>query len=245
MHKEKHDRRAICVHGAGGGGWEWTIWQRVFAAHGWKVQAPDLQPAPAGIAATQLDDYTAQVAAWTASQSTIPAVLIGASLGGLLALQIASRVPVAALVLVNPLPPAPLQMSIEKSAYPRIVAWGKARSLAGTRRAMPDADDAACVYAFRRWSDESGSVLNAALRGVDVTLPTCPILLLASELDDDVPLATSIALASWLNADLICLPQASHVGPLLGIAAADCAERVLQWLHEAKYNPARAVRKSL
>jgi pimeloyl-ACP methyl ester carboxylesterase len=209
------------------------------------VQAPDLQPAPGGIIATQLDDYTAQVAAWTASQSTIPAVLIGASLGGLLALQIASRAPVAALVLVNPLPPAPLQMSIKKSAYPPIVAWGTTRSLAGTRWAMPDADDAACLHAFRRWSDESGSVLNEALRGVDVTPPTCPILLLASELDEDVPLATLIVLASWLNADLICLAQASHVGPLLGIAAADCAERVLRWLHEAECNPSRAARKSL
>ncbi len=244
MHNEKHDRLALCVHGAGGGGWEWAIWQRVFAAHGWTVQASDLQPAPGGIGATQLDDYTAQVTAWAASQST-PAVLIGASLGGLLALQIASCVPVAALVLVNPLPPTPLQMSIKKSAYPPIIAWGKTRSLAGTRRAMPDADDAACLHAFRRWSDESGSVLNEALRGVTIIPPTCPILLLASELDEDVPLATSIALASWLSADLICLPQASHVGPLLGIAAADCAERVLRWLYEAEINPSRVGRKNL
>lgn len=244
MHNERHGHRAICVHGAGGGSWEWGIWQRVFAAHGWTLLAPDLQPAPGGIGVTQLDDYTAQVAAWTASHS-IPVVLIGASLGGLLALQIASRMPTAALVLVNPLPPSPLQMPIEKSAYPTIVAWGKMRSLGGTRRAMPDADDAACLYAFRRWRDESGSVLNEALRGVPVTPPACPILLLASELDDDVPLATSIALASWLNADLIRLLRASHVGPLLGVAAADCAERVLAWLRDVELNPSRAVRKNL
>jgi len=244
MHNEKHDRLALCVHGAGGGGWEWGIWQRTFAVHGWTLLAPDLQPAPGGIGATQLDDYIAQVVGWTATEST-PAVLIGASLGGLLALQVASRMPVVALVLVNPLPPAPLQMSIEKPAYPSIVAWGKMRSLAGTRRALPDADDAACLYAFQRWRDESGRVLNEALRGVDVTLPKCPILLLASELDDDVPLATSIALATSLNADLIHLPRSSHVGPLLGVAAADCAERVLAWLRDVELNPSRAVRKSL
>ncbi len=244
MHNEKRDRRAICVHGAGGGGWEWGIWQRVFAAHGWTTLASDLQPAPGGIGATQLDDYTAQVRAWTASASR-PPVLIGASLGGLLALRIASRMPTAALVLVNPLPPSPLPMAIEKSAYPPIVAWGSARSLTGTRRAMPDADDAACIHAFRRWRDESGSVLNEAWRGVVVTPPMCPILLLASELDEDVPLATSAALASWLSADLILLPHASHVGPLLGIAAAHCAERVLSWLHEVECNPSRAPRKNL
>ena len=25
---------AVCVHGAGGGGWEWAIWSRVLSARG-------------------------------------------------------------------------------------------------------------------------------------------------------------------------------------------------------------------
>ncbi|HEY4556436.1 MAG TPA: hypothetical protein VIG68_08390, partial [Lysobacter sp.] len=53
----------LLVHGAGGGGWEWAIWQRVFDARGWTSAAPDLQPAAAGLAATGLDDYLAQVRA--------------------------------------------------------------------------------------------------------------------------------------------------------------------------------------
>ena len=41
---EKVKPRAVFVHGAGGGGWEWAIWQRVFAAHGWRSVARDLLP---------------------------------------------------------------------------------------------------------------------------------------------------------------------------------------------------------
>ena len=33
-------RTAVFVHGAGGGGWEWGVWARVFAAEGWAVLAP-------------------------------------------------------------------------------------------------------------------------------------------------------------------------------------------------------------
>ena len=50
-------RAVVFVHGAGGGGWEWDAWARVFAAEGWRVFAPDLQPAAEGLAATRLDDY--------------------------------------------------------------------------------------------------------------------------------------------------------------------------------------------
>ncbi|MCE3002899.1 MAG: alpha/beta hydrolase [Xanthomonadaceae bacterium] len=95
----------VLVHGAGGGAWEWLVWQRVLAARGAVVHAVDLQPARAGLVATTLEDYAAQVE--SAVRSAGQPVLVGASLGGLLAAMVAVRCPVAALVLVNPMPPAP------------------------------------------------------------------------------------------------------------------------------------------
>ena len=88
---------------------------------------------------------------------------------------------------------------------------------------MPDADDAACLYALRRWRDESGAVLNEAREGVAVEIPRCPALVLSSELDAEVPPAAARALAVRLSADFRSIPQASHVGPLLGRDAADAA----------------------
>ena len=221
----------ICVHGAGGGGWEWGIWARVLSVRGFAVIAPDLMPVDAGIEKTSFAAYRAQVVDWCRGAGQ-DVVLVGASLGGLLALSAATDARPLALILVNPLPPAGVLARPLQAPSPPIVPWARERSLAATRRAMPDADDAARLYALRRWRDESGVVLNEARDGIAVEPPRCPTLLLASELDADVPTAAARALAVRLSADLGTIPGASHVGPLLGRAAADTAARAADWLGE-------------
>jgi pimeloyl-ACP methyl ester carboxylesterase len=226
----------VLVHGAGGGGWEWSIWARVFAARGWRVCAADLMPSPAGLGATSFDDYRSQVLAWCRQVSVRdprPPILIGASLGGLLALAVAAETGASALVLVNPMPPEGLANLGRPKSYPPVIPWARERSIAGTCRAMPDADDAARLFAFRRWRDESGLVLEQASRGIGIELPGCPIRVLASELDQDVPVAVSRQLAIRLGADYACLAQSSHVGPLLGRRAAIVAEQTATWLSGA------------
>ncbi|MBB5015979.1 alpha/beta hydrolase [Rehaibacterium terrae] len=221
---------ALFVHGAGGGGWEWTVWKRVFAAHGWRTAAPDLLPTPGGLAVTRLPDYLAQTVA-AAGALPPPRVLVGASLGGLLALMAAERVAPAALVLVNPLPPAPFAAELPACApHPAIVPWGREATLAGTRRALPDADEATCLYAFRRWRDESGAVLNAARAGIEVAPPACPVLAIASSDDEDVPPTLTARFADAIGADLLRVPG-SHVGPLLGRQAAAVAAQTVAWLN--------------
>jgi len=215
--------RCVMVHGAGGGGWEWALWQRVFAARGWAVLAPDLQAADAGLEATTLEDYLQQVRHWCAGPA--PDLLAGASLGGLIALAVAAEIRPRALVLVNPLPPD----GLPARSYPARIPWGTQRSLAGTRRSMPDADAAACLHALRRWRDESGAVLNTALQGLAFAKPDCPVLILASEEDEDVPVDRSRQLADSLAATFWRLPQTSHVGPLLGRRAARIAKQIALW----------------
>lgn len=242
----------LFVHGAGGGGWEWNVWVRVFAAEGYLVHAPDLQPIAEGLEQTRLEDYSAQVrrqietlrqalvagfeSPTTAHHDTGVArvVLIGASLGGLLAMMNAELAD--ALVLVNPMPPTPLNKQLPKSAAcPAIVPWSANASLAGTRRALPDADESACLFAFRRWRDESGAVMTAAQCGVEVTKPACPVLVLTSEHDADVPPTRSAELAQTFAADFFLIPNASHVGPLLGRGAAAAAQRTVAWLNGLEF----------
>ena len=219
----------VAVHGAGGGGWEWGIWARVLVVHGFGVIAPDLKPSSAGIEKTSFLDYRAQVMDWCAGARG-GLVLAGASLGGLLALAVAPRVRPAAMILVNPLPPAGVIARPLYDSRPPLVPWGRDRSLTATRRAMPDADDAARLYALRRWRDESGAVLNEAREGVAVEVTHCPTLLFAGEHDADVPAVASRSLAVRLSADFRQIPGASHVGPLLGRSAADTAAQAAEWL---------------
>ena len=98
-----------------------------------------------------------------------PRVLVGASLGGLLVLDAADGAD--AVVLVNPLPPVPWHVDMPARDWPDVVPWRRAARLSGTREAMPDADDATALFAFRHWRDESGTVLREAWqRGQGVTV---------------------------------------------------------------------------
>jgi pimeloyl-ACP methyl ester carboxylesterase len=220
-------RSALLLHGAGGGGWEWNVWRGVLEAGGLQVVAPDLRPAPAGVAATRLKDYLAQAAA-ELDRLPPPCVLIGASLGGLLAAQLARHA--AALVLVNPVPAAPWHGALRARERPAVVPWRRQARLESTRAALPGADTATALFAFRRWRDESGAALREAHAGIHVARPACPVLCIASLCDDDVPAAATEAWAQAWQADLMRLDRSSHVDPLLGAEAAPLASRVLAWL---------------
>jgi predicted alpha/beta hydrolase family esterase len=218
---------ALLLHGAGGGGWEWNLWRGVLAASRIDAFTPDLQPAVGGLAATTLDDYRRQAQAALAALPR-PRALIGASLGGLLAMLCAEDAD--ALVLVNPLPPAPWAQALPARDWPSVVPWRRDARLASTRRAMPDADDATALFAFTRWRDESGAVLGAAQAGLAIARPRCPVLCVVSVADEDVPPATTRSLATAWGADLVETGSPSHVGPLLGRGAAAGAEQVAAWL---------------
>lgn len=220
---------ALAIHGAGGGGWEWALWQRVWRAHGRTLQAPDLMPADSGLAQTRLTHYLAQMrdAATTLRQP----VLVGASLGGLIALAIAADVEASVLILVDPLPPRGIVPRPAVRAWPHdIIPWGSRRRFASTQRALFDADEAARLYAFRRWRDESAAVVREAAAGIEIVAPRCPVLVIACDGDEAVPTAASLALSQRLGAEFWPC-DSSHVGPLLGRGAAAIAARALAWTH--------------
>lgn len=220
-------RHALLLHGAGGGGWEWNLWRGVLAASDFEVATPDLQPAAGGLEVTTFADYLSQARAGLRALSR-PRAVIGASLGGLLAMACADEAD--ALVLVNPLPPRPWSASLPAKTWPDIVRWHGDARLASTRRALPDADDATALFAFRHWRDESGAVLHAAQAGIDVEKPHCRVLCVVSTQGDDVPVPLTRALAREWDAELLQAVSPSHVGPLLGRGAPALAGQVAGWL---------------
>lgn len=220
---------ALAIHGAGGGGWEWALWQRVWRAHASTLQAPDLMPAHGGLAQTHLVHYLAQMR--DAATALRRPVLVGASLGGVIALAIAADVEASAVVLVDPLPPYGIVPRPAMRALPHdVVLWGSRRRFSSTQRALPDADEATRLYAFRRWRDESAAVLREAAAGIEVAAPRCPVLVIACDGDEVVPTAASRGLSHQLGAEFWRCGS-SHVGPLLGRGAAAMAVRALAWIH--------------
>ena len=220
---------AVMLHGAGGGAWEYERWQPIFIAAGYGVVANDLLPAVEGLPTTTFDGYCQQVYAWIPPQQRI--LLIGASMGGLLALKVAEAIQPAALVLVNSVPPAGVAPRRTAKSYPSIVRWTNG-PLEETRSALFDSDEATIQWAWPRWRDESGAVLNEIAAGIAVQRPACPTLVVLGEQDTDIPYQTGLALATWANADVLLFHGMSHVGPLLSQRAEEVAQMVVAWCQQ-------------
>ena len=221
---------AIFVHGAGGGGWEWSSWRPVFEKAGWVCVTQDLMPAKAGIAATRFSTYLTQVQNWGRLHRPSKLVLIGASMGGILALKASEKLKPDALVLVNsvgPLGAIPRNMK----TYPSVIEWSKG-TLKETQDSMPDSDDASIQFAFHHWRDESGAVLSAIANGITVEQPSCPLLVIISNRDTDVPNEIGKTIAKRFGGELQTFQGMSHVGPLLGTRAPKVAAFTVEWLNK-------------
>lgn len=219
----------VCIHGAGGGGWEYDKWRTIFSAAGHQMIASDLVPSPDGLAATSFDDYLNQVKEWLPAHG--PIILVGASMGGILALKVAEVCQVAALVLVNSVPPAAVGKSRAGRDYPPVVHWANS-PIEDTRESLFDSDEPTVQWAYTQWRDESGRVMNDIGAGVEVLPPTVPTLAVLGEADTDIPYQTGLALAEWADADLFLYHGMSHVGPLLSQRAEEVARSVLLWREE-------------
>ena len=220
----------VTVHGAGGGAWEFDLWREPCLRAGWHTVAYDLEPCPTGIANTTLNDYVEQVVRWPRCSGEKLA-LVGASMGGAVALQAAAVMSPSALVLVNSVVPKPwVRPTVRTSRpLPDVLEWSGS-SLESTARALYDSSPAVQRWACQRWRDESGSVMRGLYGGYDAPRPDCPILFVISLDDRDVPSDQQRAWAAAWGADTLTYPEMSHCGPLLGMRAPEVAKEIVAWL---------------
>jgi len=105
-------RLAVCIHGMWGTPDVWRQWQEFLEARGWRTLAPALRhhdalpfvPPPA-LGATSLLDYAADLEQQIRALPQKP-VVIGHSMGGLIALLLCARGIASHGVLLTPAPPA-------------------------------------------------------------------------------------------------------------------------------------------
>ncbi|HEY5047176.1 MAG TPA: alpha/beta hydrolase [Rhizomicrobium sp.] len=208
----------VMIHGAFCGGWAFEPWQTLFEAQGYSTYAPTLRyhdrgtHPPAELGTTSMLDYAADLERALDAIGSAP-VLVGHSLGGLLAQMLAARRPLRALVLLAPsapwgmTPSTPFEFLSSQALYLADGFWKtaiKPRHWIAAANALDllarDERDAV----FARFVPESGLATFETMQWmfdrkratrVEARAVTCPILCLAGRRDRVNPPATVRRLA--------------------------------------------------
>ncbi len=203
----------VMIHGAFCGGWAFDNWRAAFEARGHTVHTPTLRhhdcglTPPPELGETSVRDYVDDIEARLA-QIGSPAILVGHSMGGLIAQMLAARGHAAALILLAPsapwgvLPSTPFEVVSAQALYLagdfwRRVLWPEAwvASTHALDRLEPAVHDAVLA----RMVPESGQATFEILHWmfdlhrnsqVDARAVTCPILCFSGSADRINPPAT-------------------------------------------------------
>jgi pimeloyl-ACP methyl ester carboxylesterase len=195
----------LFLHGRCHGAWAYVRWSSYFAHAGWRCFALSLRNHPGSrqlsaeeFLRTSLADYVADLRCaleWIGE----PCVVVGHSLGGIVAQKAAETSALAGLVLVASVGPSqlgrhgddyPLDQTVDDRAY-------------YLARHQPDL--------ARRVVPESPLALNQ-VRGrtpVDRSAITCPVLVIGGELDD-TGVHDPRAVAQFYDCRCVVIPGASH-----------------------------------
>lgn len=224
----------ILVHGATSSASIWTFWQKELAARGWPSSAIDLRghgrSTPIDLSHTGMHDYAADVR-MLASQFAQPPVLIGWSMGGLVALMVAASGRTAACIGLAPSTPA---RYVHASTVLRTGEFGPEEYGITSRNpdnqpAMPDLDREEREIALASLGRESRLARDERQRGIVIESLPCPLLIVTGTRDRQWPRERYNDL--WLTTEYLAAEGASHWGLVLNRRAlAGIIPAVLQWL---------------
>jgi pimeloyl-ACP methyl ester carboxylesterase len=224
----------LFVHGACHGWWAYEKWLPFFAAAGWRCYAMSLRNHPGSYAVAEekflqlkVEDYVADVVnvlKWI----EMPAVLVGHSMGGIIAQKTAETMSPAAMVLLAPVGPGQLGKIRDPLPADRPFMFTAAQAREIWFHRIED-DEFKHIYA--RLVPESASVMNHYSSGelsVDRSKIHCPVLVVGVEFERTV-VHHEKAIADFYGADRLFVPDAGH-DFFLEPVAIDVAIRINHWL---------------
>lgn len=244
----------VMVHGANCGGWCFDEFRKVFATRGFTCHAPDLighgadkETGRGTLASVGMADYRAQMTAFVEALPEKP-ILLGHSMGAVIAQQLAADGLAEKLVLASPAPRTGIvpPTDPEKQLCQDLMSIGPFWT-----RAIDPNFDLACYYTlnllpkkmqrqvFDKFGPESGRALfetffwmfdKTGATLVDTDKVHCPVLCLAGAQDHIVSLESmKTTAAAYAQSHFWELKDHAHM-LLIEPGAEDIARRIADWL---------------
>jgi len=225
--RRTHGVPLLFVHGMWGGSWIFQNYLGFAASRGWEAWAINLRGhhgsrPVANLATVRLEDYVRDVE--DVLDAIGPAIVIGHSMGGLLAQVVASRREADATVLIVSAPPPGIAL------IHRSLAWRSLRYVAAVLgpRAFRVRDADAYALALngiappardgvaRRFVEDSGfAARQLALGSIEPLKPIrCPVLVLSATDDRLIPVAVQRRIVERYGADHIPVLGRGHMLPI-------------------------------
>jgi pimeloyl-ACP methyl ester carboxylesterase len=232
------DRPAILlIHGAANSAAVWAFWQQELAAHGWSSYALDLpghgKSPPVDLACVSMTDYAHDVQ-FLLRHLQRPPIVLGWSMGGLVAMMVAAAGGVAACVTLAPSTPTQYldpAVTIRTGVFTAEV-YGITSPDPTEQPAMPDLDLAERQVALAALGPESLQARDERQCGIVIDVIPCPLLLITGTRDTLWPGARYDTL--WLLADRLSIDGASHWGLVLNRRVlTSMIPRVIGWWEQA------------
>jgi pimeloyl-ACP methyl ester carboxylesterase len=225
--RRTHAVPLLFVHGMWGGSWVFQDSLAFAAAHGWDAWALNLRGhhgsrPVADLGRVRLEDYVRDVE--DVLDAVGPAVVIGHSMGGLLAQIVASRRELEATVLLVSAPPPGIPLlhwglawrSVRYAADvlgPRAFRVREADARALALNGLPPA--VRSEVAARLVPDSGLAARQLALGRVETPKPIrCPVLVVSASEDRLIPVAVQRRIAARYRADHLCVAGRGHMLPL-------------------------------
>ena len=225
----------MLIHGAANSSLAWKFFQKALARTGWSNHAIDLRghgKSGGSVDGATMADYVTDVARVADGLPTKP-VVMGWSMGGLVAMKFAAEGRARACVALSPTPPAKERnenVRIRGGVYGSEVYGIKTLDPA-KQPAMPDLDDEERGVALGSLSHESRTARDERKAGVVIESMPCPLLVIAGS--DDRVFPKSLYNGLGLGEELMEAGGASHWGLVLNRRVMPGLARCVgQWLDE-------------
>jgi len=254
----------VMIHGMWGSGWYWENFKGFFESKGYRCVIPTLRfhdmdpnavPDPR-LGTTSLLDYAEDLEKLIRELQVRP-ILMGHSMGGLLAQILGSRGLAKALVLLTPASPRgiiALKASVIKSFWSGLTTWGFWKkpfrqtfdeAVYSMLNQMPSESWKGIydrfVYESGRAAFEIGFWLfdSRGAARVDESKVTCPVLIIAGEKDRIVPASVTRKIAEKYRSVSTYKEFSDHSHWVVGEPGwQEITEYIEGWLHQALSKPA-------